>query len=144
MLKTFSVIGYAGMVAGLVGLVVTRRLLSPSPLAIVPQLLAILLMIWARVTFGRRSFHFAADPTAGGLVTNGPYRFIRHPIYTAVCLFAAAGVAANWSWPAAAIGAVVLAGALVRMRCEEVLLARQFSQYAEYTRHTRRMLPYVF
>lgn len=29
---------------------------------------------------------------AGGLVTNGPYRFIRHPIYTAVCLFVWTGV----------------------------------------------------
>jgi protein-S-isoprenylcysteine O-methyltransferase Ste14 len=41
----------------------------------------------ARVTFGRRSFHAAANPTAGGLVTTGPYRLIRHPIYTAACLF---------------------------------------------------------
>jgi protein-S-isoprenylcysteine O-methyltransferase Ste14 len=34
----------------------------------------------ARVTFGGRSFHVGANPTEGGLVTKGPYRFVRHPI----------------------------------------------------------------
>jgi protein-S-isoprenylcysteine O-methyltransferase Ste14 len=41
------------------------------------QVLALLLFLWARITFGRRSYHVVADPTAGGLVTDGPYRFIR-------------------------------------------------------------------
>ncbi len=144
MLRTFSIVGYAAMVAGLAALFATHNLVSPSPLAIVPQVLAVGLMIWARTTFGRRSFHLAADPTEGGLITTGPYRFIRHPIYAAVCLFAAAGVAANWSWPAAVIGGVVLAGSLVRMRCEEILLVRQFPQYIDYARQTRRLVPFVF
>ena len=75
MLKALSIFGYLGMVAGLLGLLYLRRLFSPSPLAVVPQLAAVLLMIWARVTFGRRSFHFAANPTAGELVTTVRFLF---------------------------------------------------------------------
>lgn len=48
-------------------------------------------MAWARLTFGRRSFHASAVPTAGGVETRGPYRFIRHPIYTAACVIGSAG-----------------------------------------------------
>jgi len=44
-------------------------------------------MLWARLTFGGRSFHAGANPTAGGVVTTGPYRFVRHPIYAAILYF---------------------------------------------------------
>lgn len=144
MLKTLSIFGYLGMVGGLVGLLATHSLLSSSPLAIVPQAAAVLLMVWARVAFGRRSFHAAANPADGGLVTAGPYRYIRHPIYSAVCLFSAAGLAGHWSWYAAALFAVILACALMRMRCEEVLLASRYSSYHDYAAKTPRMIPHVF
>jgi protein-S-isoprenylcysteine O-methyltransferase Ste14 len=64
-----------------------RKVFSGSPYVIAAQSAALLLFLWARVTFGRRSFHLMANPTEGGLVTTGPYRYIRHPIYTAMCLF---------------------------------------------------------
>src|SRR5579862_911331 len=96
--KTWSVVGYFGMVAGLLGLLATRQLFSSSPLVIGIQVLAAILFLWARMTFGLRSFHLAANPTEGGLVRSGPYRMIRHPIYSAMCLIAAAGAAGNWSW----------------------------------------------
>ena len=132
------------MVGGLLGLMVTRSALSPSPVVIVAQLTAVALMIWARVTFGRRSFHAVANPTEGGLVTTGPYRHIRHPIYTAVCLFTVAAVAGNWSWYAAVLGGVVLAGAGVRVFCEERLLVVRYSAYREYAGNTPRMMPFRF
>jgi protein-S-isoprenylcysteine O-methyltransferase Ste14 len=74
----------------------------------------------------------------------GPYRYIRHPIYAAVCLFTVAGAAAHWSWLAAALGALVIVGAMVRMRCEEVLLVARYPQYQDYSAKTWRMIPYVF
>jgi len=86
MLKSLSITGYLAMVGGLVALLAMRSLLSLSPLVILVQAAALLLFLWARVTFGRRSFHVRADPTEGGLVTAGPYRYIRHPIYSAMCL----------------------------------------------------------
>jgi protein-S-isoprenylcysteine O-methyltransferase Ste14 len=144
MLKALSVIGYVGMAGAVVGLLFTRSLFSPSPWAVGVQVAAVLLLIWARATFGRRSFHFAANPTEGGLVTVGPYRYVRHPIYTALCFFVWAGVVANWSWYAAALGAVVVVSAIVRMRCEEILVAACYPEYREYCARTWRMIPYVF
>src|SRR5207248_2442230 len=100
MLKSLSILGHIGMIGALLGLLATRTLFSSSPLVISVQLLALVLFLWARVTFGRRSYHVVADPTEGGLVTGGPYRYIRHPIYPAFCLFTSPGVAAHWSWSA--------------------------------------------
>jgi protein-S-isoprenylcysteine O-methyltransferase Ste14 len=143
-LKAFSVLGYLVMVSGVVGLLFLGGLFSSSPFVIAPQAAAVLLLLWARVVFGRRSFHAAANPTAGGLVTWGPYRYIRHPIYTAMCVFAGAAVAGHFSWRTGICGAVVLGGALLRMHCEEILVTAQYPEYTQYAARTRRMVPYVY
>jgi protein-S-isoprenylcysteine O-methyltransferase Ste14 len=144
MLKAFSVIGVLAMAGGLIGLLFTRSVLSPSPLVIASQVAALALMIWARITFGRRSYHYAANPTEGGLVTTGPYRFIRHPIYTAVCLFITAGAAAHLSWRTFLLCALVWGGAIVRMLCEERLVMERYPEYRQYATTTSRMIPFVF
>src|SRR3954471_11761117 len=118
MLKALSIVGYFGMLGGLLGLVALRAALSISPFVIAVQVASLLLAVWARVTFRRRSFHVAANPTEGGLVTSGPYHFIRHPIYTAICLTTVAGAAANWSWAAGAWGGLVIGALALRMICE--------------------------
>ena len=61
---------------GSLGLVINHALFSRAPLVIVLQVLAFAIFLWARITFGKRSFHLAANPTEGGLVTTGPYRHI--------------------------------------------------------------------
>jgi protein-S-isoprenylcysteine O-methyltransferase Ste14 len=142
--RALSIAGFVAMVVAILGLFYTRTLLSPSPIVIAAQVAAVALMLWARVTFGRRSFHAAADPTAGGIVTSGPYRFIRHPIYTAACLFCWAGIAASGSVVAVGWGLLLTAGAIVRMLVEERLLVERYPAYREYADTTRRMLPFVF
>ena len=144
MLKSLSIIGYVGMIGGLLGLLATGTLFSSSPLVISVQVLALVLFLWARVTFGRRSYHVVADPTEGGLVTGGPYRYIRHPIYAAFCLFTSAGVAAHWSRSAGLCGALILGSAVLRIFCEECLVAARYPEYAQYSLTTWRMIPYVY
>jgi len=144
MLKTLSIIGYTGMIGGLLGLLAARNLFSSSPLVISVQVLAILLFFSARITFGRRSYHVAADPTEGGLVTGGPYRYIRHPIYAAFCLFTSAGAAAHWSWSAGLCGGLILGCAVMRIFCEESLVAARYPEYARYSVTTWRMIPFIY
>jgi protein-S-isoprenylcysteine O-methyltransferase Ste14 len=140
-LKLFSIAGLAATLAALLGLWESHSLFSPNAGVIAIQCVAVWLMIWTRVTFGLRSFHAAANPTAGGLVTNGPYHFIRHPIYAAICLFLWAGVLGNFSLLSISLGAIDTAGAAVRMFCEEHLLVWQYPEDREYAAHTCRLLP---
>lgn len=143
-MKALSILGYLGMVAGLVGLIAIKSLLSPSPWVIALQLVALILVTWARITFGRRSFHAAANPTAGGLVTTGPYRFIRHPIYTAICLFVTAAVATHLSLGSILLCALIWATSITRMLCEEQLIRGMYPEYEKYAASTPRMIPFVF
>jgi protein-S-isoprenylcysteine O-methyltransferase Ste14 len=143
-LRNISLLAYVLMVLSLIALVPQHALFSTNPLVIGSQVLAAAVLLWARFSFGLRSFHVAATPTKGGLVMTGPYRYIRHPIYTSMCVLGWAGILSHWSlWPAAC-GAVLVGAGLVRMLCEERLLAEQYPEYTEYAKRTWRMVPYVF
>src|SRR6185295_8189977 len=114
-----SLLGFAVAVAGIGWLIFQQAILCRHPLGIAVQALAVALMAWARFTFGGRSFHAGATPTAGGLVTSGPYRWWRHPIYAAILYFVAAAVACHPSWKALLAGGLVALGLGIRMVLEE-------------------------
>ncbi|HKG95567.1 MAG TPA: hypothetical protein VKA84_26885 [Gemmatimonadaceae bacterium] len=156
-----SIVATLALVAAIGTLYLGRALLAHSPLAIAAQAAAVALMLWARWTFGRRSFHAAANPTAGGLVTAGPYRYWRHPIYAAVLLFvwagtvdrllARAGGAAAAAAPVrltttgiVALAAVATLATVVRIRAEERLLRATYPEYERYAASTKRLVPFLF
>src|SRR4030095_11065399 len=108
LLKFASLLGFVFLVGVLIALIYLRSLSGAEPIGITLQVLAVLLMLWARATFGVRSLHAAADPTGGGLVTTGPSRFLRHPIYAAILYFMAVGIVSHLSWVTAGLGLVAL------------------------------------
>ena len=145
--RSLSIVATIALVLAVVALYLRHDLLAATPVAVALQVAAALLMVWARVTFGRRSFHAAANPTAGGLVTWGPYRYWRHPIYSAVLLFVWSGVLSHGLDPMA-VGLAVLATVMtvVRVLSEERLLRAEFSGtdgYDDYARRTKRFVPFV-
>ena len=71
MLKNISLAALLLMALALAGLAVRGAFFSLHPLAISAEVASIVLMVWARLTFGLRSLHAAANPSAGGLVTMG-------------------------------------------------------------------------
>ena len=143
MLKQGSVFAFALMVAGLGWLISRHEVLARSVPAIAVQIAAVLLMIAARITFGRRSFHAAANPTAGGLVTNGPYAWLRHPIYAAVLYFVWSTALDHHTWQALAAAALVTVGGIIRMLTEETLLVQRYPEYADYRSRTARVVPFL-
>jgi len=143
MFKRGSVIAFALMVAGLVWLIARREVIAVSAPALAVQVAAMVLMIAARITFGRRSFHAAANPTAGGLVTTGPYRWLRHPIYAAILYFIWSTALDHHSAQAIAAALVVTGGAVVRMLAEETLLLQTYPEYAGYRSRTARVIPFL-
>lgn len=138
-----SRVGFVILVLAVAGLLVRHSLLGRGVVALAVQAVAIAGMLWARVTFGRRGFHASADPTAGGLVTNGPYRYLRHPIYASILWFVAAGALTHVSAASLLLLAVAVVGAWLRIAAEERLLLETYPEYAEYARRTKRIIPFV-
>jgi protein-S-isoprenylcysteine O-methyltransferase Ste14 len=144
LLNVFSGIAFLVAVMGLAFLIYDHHLFASHPLLIATQVGSALLMVWARLTFGRRSFHATASATEGGIVTSGPFKYWRHPIYASIIYFAWAGQLESPS-TASLIAALVLSSALgIRMLSEERALNATYPEYAAYSRKVKRVIPFVF
>lgn len=77
------------------------------------------------------------------LVTRGPYRWIRHPLYTTgIGLLVSIGLmAANWFILSLSLVALLAARTVVVPKEEEALVARFGDEYRDYARRTGAMLP---
>src|SRR6202051_4652841 len=83
-------------------------------------------------------------PEARRLVTGGPYRLIRHPLYAAEIIAAFALVLARPGLWATLTLAPFIAVQMLRARFEEGLLSRVFPEYRRYAARTRRLIPLVW
>ena len=92
---------------------------------------------------GKALTPFPRPRRSGELVTEGPYRYARHPIYGGGILFFAGW--ALFSSPAALAGVLALAVLWDRKAAlEERLLAERYQGYDEYRRDVRwRLIPFV-
>jgi protein-S-isoprenylcysteine O-methyltransferase Ste14 len=142
-LRLVSILGFLVTIAAMIALATRHALFGESFLPIGIQILAVSLMIWARVTFGWRSLHAAGNPTEGGLVTSGPYKYVRHPIYAAVLYFAWAGVLSHLSVTNIILGICAIGGAVLRMAVEEKLVAKRYPEYGAYANRTARVIPFL-
>lgn len=80
------------------------------------------------------------------LIRRGPYRLLRHPSYTgALMTFLGFGLALGNLWSLLVVMIPVTIAFLWRIRIEEQVLADAFpAQYPEYSRQTRRLIPFVW
>jgi protein-S-isoprenylcysteine O-methyltransferase Ste14 len=87
---------------------------------------------------------FSIFPEARGLVTAGPYRYIRHPLYLAE-MVSSLGIMLQFRQPwAALIALVTIAFQIRRMDYEENVLCRTFPDYDRYAARIRRLIPGVY
>ena len=142
--NALSVAAFAVAALAIVELFLIRHLFARSPILVAVQVGAVALMVWSRLTFGARSFHAAASTSAGGLVTSGPYRYWRHPIYASIIYFVWAGEVASPTARSLAAAAVVTLALVGRMLLEESFLRTTYPEYRDYTRRAKRLVPFLF
>jgi protein-S-isoprenylcysteine O-methyltransferase Ste14 len=101
------------------------------------------LCVWARINLGRNWGMPMTKKDDPELVTSGPYRYVRHPIYSGLLLaIVGTAIATDLAWlvAAAIVGAYFFYSASV----EEKLMSSSFPDaYAEYRSRTKMLIPFV-
>jgi protein-S-isoprenylcysteine O-methyltransferase Ste14 len=116
-----------------------RALISPL-LSNVIAIMALLVTVWARLSLGR---NIGFVPAQREIVTEGAYRYVRHPIYTGVMLSSLAVALRIYSPRNVTLLAIAVLWILLKSFVEEIFL-RADPQYAAYmTRVRARWIPLV-
>lgn len=100
--------------------------------------------VLALLVLNRLGKSFSVMAEARRLVTEGPYRIVRHPLYATEGIAIIGLFLPYLSIQAALLFALQVAVQLIRMHYEEQVLRSTFPEYDDYARHTRRLIPGVW
>ncbi len=105
----------------------------------------LLVRAWSMRTLGAAYSRTLRTGETQALVTDGPYRLVRHPGYLGTLLtWAGFGLTSGNLTVAALLGALLGRTYARRMAAEERLLVRELPGYAEYARRSKRLVPFVW
>lgn len=129
----------------LLALLFTGPWLASAPAWLIVEATGVGIGLWAVFAMRRSPLNLAPNVRAGArLVTDGPYQWIRHPMYTALLLATGALVGAAFSWARLVLWLGLLAVLVGKLRYEESLLAAHFPAYEHYQQQTKRLVPFLF
>jgi protein-S-isoprenylcysteine O-methyltransferase Ste14 len=144
------------LVIAYVLLTLGRRFPYPFSMILIPQTatstwiggvlcgFGLALAIWARLILGRNWSGVVTLKEDHEMVQRGPYRFVRHPIYTGLqSMFL--GTAIAFGHLAAFVGvALVFVSFWIKLSQEERLMLKQFpNDYPDYQRRVKRIIPFL-
>ncbi len=106
----------------------------------------IFLALYAIYVAGIHNVNITPTPKAGGtLITSGPYRLIRHPMYLAQVMAVIPLVTSYYTPLRATVLLLLIITLLFKMHYEEKGLVRQFgNDYLQYMKQTKKVLPFIF
>jgi protein-S-isoprenylcysteine O-methyltransferase Ste14 len=121
------------------------------PLAIWPSVLGaaltfagLLFCVWARVVLAGNWSDFVQIKQDHELIVEGPYRWVRHPIYTGLILMFAGTALAVGEWRGVLAVVIAVASFWRKLRLEETVMRRQFgATYGVYAERVPALIPFV-
>jgi len=120
-------------------------LAAHHPLLFLLQIAGMAIGIWALIVMGIGNLNISPLVKRGAvLVTRGPYKLIRHPMYLAVLLVVWPLIIDDSSLMRITAGFVLTAVLIIKMLFEESLLKKHFAEYNAYMKTTKRLIPVIF
>ena len=129
------------LLAGLY-LLISGNLFSVN-LFLIVQLLAIAVMPWARRSFQPGQFYIQAEPKEGQMISSGPYKFIRHPMYASALVIIWSGILGHFSQLNLVVGVIVAVVISIRIMIEEQYHRDNYPEYVDFSRKTKVIIPFI-
>ena len=107
-------------------------------------LAGLLFSVWARVHLGRNWSAYVTVKEGHELITDGPYRLVRHPIYTGLLLGFVGSALARGEWRGVVAVALAFFALWRKLRVEEQWMRERFGPaYDDYARRVAALIPFL-
>lgn len=114
-------------------------------LAVFFQLVAIFLGLWAVYESRKGRLGILPEVLSNSrLLQTGPYRKIRHPMYSSLILFFLAALLYSPSLTATLVFILLTINLILKLSYEEKLLLKEFPEYKQYQEKTVRLIPFIY
>ncbi len=118
---------------------------TPESNWIWPEIIGLATMVWALFAMGLTTFSVFPQPkTAGKFTDRGPYRFVRHPMYSGLLLVLLSLTFSSFSWLNLGVLLFFTLLIVVKLSLEEQMLQDTYSSYKEYMKRTRKLIPFIW
>ncbi len=109
------------------------------------QLSSILFGSYAVYYIKKGNFNLIPQPKKKGVLkTNGPYKFIRHPMYLSLLICCFIFVFDEFSLYKLTAFICLLVTLILKLELEEKLLLKHFEAYKEYQEQSWKLIPYIY
>ncbi len=107
--------------------------------------IALFLLLGIRAIFIMKfNFNIAPEPLSDAkLIIKGPYKYIRHPMYTSVLGITLCYIIASCSIFNLIMFLVLVIVLIMKLNYEEKLLEKRFGEYADYKIRTKKIIPFI-
>ena len=106
---------------------------------------SIVLLIWAILAMQTSKLRVRPEPSeTATLITKGPYKLIRHPMYTAVLIGCAALLIHEFSITRLLMFITLTLVLLIKLNWEEKMLGEKFIDYKSYTKTSYKLIPFLY
>jgi protein-S-isoprenylcysteine O-methyltransferase Ste14 len=116
-----------------------------NPLVIALTLLSLIPALWGFTALKLNNFSVQPIPKKGAVHRKeGPYHYIRHPMYLTIILFSLVQTLFSLSWYSFVSFALIFITIYSKAKYEESLLIKSYPTYADYIKHTKMFFPGIF
>ena len=113
--------------------------------AFITEIFSFFLGMWAIVAMRTSKLSIFPDVRDGAaLISKGPYRFIRHPMYLAVILFTISLLINYFTYLRLMVFILLLADLLLKIEFEEKKLNHAFGEYDQYKKQSVKLIPFIY
>lgn len=142
--KIYSICLVVLQIASIMYLAITGDLIPSNKLLLTGEIIFILFGFWAMAEIKFRFNIFPSLLNNSTLITSGPFKFVRHPMYTSTILITLTWLANEFSYLRLCAWILLVIILNIKTLYEEKILDKEFSDYKTYRSKTRKLIPFIY